>query len=83
VIPPSLLNTFPDAEPVFDDDEQVELVWEPLSLTDLYDVWQVAAQRAAPSASYVARAVRLDSQVKVDGGGLVRERDLELAKGPS
>jgi hypothetical protein len=83
VIPTSLLNTFPDETPVFGDQEQVELVWEPLSLTDLYDVWQVAAQRAAPSASYLARAVRIDSQVRVDGGGLVRERNLELAKGPS
>jgi len=82
VIPTSMLNTFPGT-PVFDDDEQVELLWEPLSLTDLYDVWQVASQRAAPSASYVARAVRIDSQVKIEGGGIVRERDLEVARGPS
>lgn len=62
VILASSLNTFPATEPVFEDDERVELVWEPLSLTDLYDAWPVAARRAAPSASYVARAVRIDSR---------------------
>jgi hypothetical protein len=81
VIPTGLLNTFP-GERVFDDDEQIELVWEPLSLPDLYDVWQVSSQRAAPSASYVARAVRIDSQVRVDGGSTVLERQLQLAGGP-
>lgn len=83
VIPASLLNTFPDSAPVFGDDEQVELVWEPLSLTDLYDVWQVAAQRAAPSASYVARSVLIDSTVRTDGGALVRERDIQYSGGPA
>ena len=83
VIPTSLLNTYPAEEPVFADHEQVELVWEPLSLQDLYDVWQVASQRAAPSASYVARSVVIDSRVRLDGSGLVRERDFEYSGGPS
>ena len=83
VIPTSLLNTFPDETPVFGDHEQVELVWESLSLTDLYDVWQVAAQRAAPSASYVARSVTIDSHVRVGDGGLVRSREFQYSSGPS
>lgn len=82
VIPTTLLNTFPAGTPVFADHEQVELVWEPLSLQDLYDVWQVASQRAAPSASYVARSVVIDSQVRLDDAGMVRERDFDYAGGP-
>jgi hypothetical protein len=83
VIPTTLLNTFPAEQPVFGDHEQVELVWENLTLQDLYDVWQVASQRAAPSASYVARSVVIDSRVRVDHRGLVRERDFEYSGGPS
>lgn len=60
VLPPSVLNTSPDMDPVFEDGEAVVLVWEPLSLADLCDVWQVAAQRPALSATYVARAIRID-----------------------
>jgi len=83
VLPTHLLNLFPGQRPVFGDHEQVELVWEPLSLQDLYDVWQVASQRAAPSASYVARSVVIDSQVAVDEGGLVRSREFQYAGGPT
>lgn len=56
----SALNTLLDTEPVFEDGEAVALVWEPLPLSDLYDVWQVAARQVAPSATYVARGVQID-----------------------
>jgi hypothetical protein len=82
VIPTTLLNDFPDSD-VFGQNEQVELVWEPLSLQDLYDVWQVATQQAAPSASYVAREVMIDSRVKVEDGKLVGTREFRYAGGPS
>jgi len=83
VLPTTLLNDFPDTEDVFGQNEQVELVWEPLSLQDLYDVWQVATQRAAPSASYVAREVMIDSRVAVGDGALVGTREFRYAGGTS
>lgn len=60
LLAPGALNTFLDTEPVFEDSEAVGLVWEPLSLSDLYDVWQVAGRQVAPSATYVVRAVQID-----------------------
>lgn len=83
VIPTGLLNAYQAGLTVFAPDETVELVWEPLSLSDLHDVWQVATQSQAPSATYVARMVRLDSDVVLDGGGLVQERAFDYAQGPA
>jgi Pvc16 N-terminal domain len=79
VLPVGLLNSYQAGLDVFAPDETVELVWEPLSLTDLYDIWQVSQQAQAPSASYVARMVMLDSDVEIDDGELVRVREFDYA----
>src|SRR5262245_16354268 len=81
VIPTGLLNSYRSGLQVFESDETVELVFEPLSLTDLYDIWQVAQQHQAPSASYIARMVRLDSEVALEDGALVQSRQFAYAKG--
>jgi Pvc16 N-terminal domain len=83
VLPVGLLNAYQAGLEVFAPDETVELVWEPLSLTDLYDIWQVSQQNQAPSASYIARMVQLDSDVPVDEGELVHVREFDYAKGPA
>jgi hypothetical protein len=83
VLPVGLLNAYQAGLEVFGPDETVELVWEPLSLTDLYDIWQVSAQSQAPSASYVARMVMLDSDVALDDGELVHMREFDYAAGPA
>jgi len=83
VIPVGLLNAYQAGLEVFGPDETVELVWEPLSLTDLYDIWQVSSQNQAPSASYIARMVQIDSEVALDEGGLVHVRQFDYAKGPA
>lgn len=83
VLPAGLLNTYQAGLRVFEPDENVELIWNPLSLTDLYDIWQVSAQNQAPSASYIARMVQLDSDVALDEGQAVRVRQFDYAKGPA
>lgn len=82
VIPTGLLNAYQSGLTVFEPDETVELVWSPLSVSDLNDIWQVSAQNQAPSASYVARMVALDSEVALDEGAAVRVRQFDYAKGP-
>ena len=74
----SLLNTYSN-EPVFAEGEGVELLWEPLSLGDLYNIWQVAQVNQAPSAAYIARMVNLDSRVEIDDGALVRSRRFDYS----
>jgi hypothetical protein len=82
ILPAALLNTYQAGVTVFAPDETVELVWAPLTLTDLYDIWQVSAQNQAPSASYVARMVKLDSESEIPPGAPVEERRFDYAKGP-
>jgi hypothetical protein len=83
VLPTALLNTYQAGRAVFARDETVELVWDPLTLVDLYDIWQVSAQNQAPSASYVARMVQLDSEIPIDEGDPVKVRQFEYAKEPA
>jgi hypothetical protein len=83
VLPVGLLNAYTAGTEVFAADETVELVWESLSLTDLYDIWHVSTQHQAPSASYIARMVALDSEIPLDQGELVQLRQFDYAKGPA
>jgi hypothetical protein len=77
-LPASLLNSY-SAEPVFAEHEDVELLWEPLTLGDLYNIWQVAQDNQAPSAAYIARMVNLDSRVELFDSELVHQRRFDYA----
>jgi hypothetical protein len=83
VLPTGLLNAYLAGRSIFARDETVEIVWEPLSVSDLSDVWQVAQQQQSPSASYRARMVVLDSEVPIDEGALVRLRQFDYAEAPA
>jgi hypothetical protein len=83
VLPTGLLNAYQAGLRVFEPDETVELVWNPLSLNDLHDIWQVSAQSQAPSASYLARMVQLDSEVPVEEGAAVRVRQFDYSRAPA
>jgi hypothetical protein len=77
IIPAAVLNAYQAG--VFEDHETVEFVWNPLTQSDLSDVWQIASVQQAPSGSYVARAVRLDSTVPLDEGSAVQVRQFDYA----
>ena len=83
ILPTGLLNAYQQGLTVFRPDETVELVWDSVSINDLYDVWRVSQQHAAPSATYLARMVVLDSDVRIDEGELVHVRQFDYAKGPA
>jgi Pvc16 N-terminal domain len=83
VLPTGLLNEYQAGLEVFGPDETVELAWEPLSVTDLSDIWQVSSVNHAPSGSYIARSVMLDSEVPLVDGALVKARQFDYAKGPA
>lgn len=79
ILPVGLLNHYGPERDVFAPDETVELVWEPLSQQDLYDIWDVAKEHAQPAIPYVARMVLVDSLVTLDDYALVQTRDLGYA----
>lgn len=84
ILPAGLLNSFAGGRegdpPVFRDDEAVELVGEILPAQELVNVWEVAKSQQQPSIPYVARAVYLDSDVRIQEGPLVQTRRFDLAR---
>jgi hypothetical protein len=80
ILPSSLLNAVGPENDVFFPDETVELTYDPLSLQDLYNVWQVAPTNQQPSLAYVARMVRIESPTTLAEYEPVQTRDFGLGK---
>ena len=80
ILPASLLNAVGPEDNVFAPDETVELTYDPLSLQDLYNVWQVAPTNQQPSLAYVARMVRIESETTLREYEPVQTRDFGLGK---
>jgi hypothetical protein len=74
-LPASLLNDG-GFDGCFGDDETVEIVLEPLTGTEENEIWQVAPSGRRAAAPYVARMVRLDSDLTLRDGAIVQEREL-------
>ncbi|MBC5783422.1 DUF4255 domain-containing protein [Ramlibacter sp. USB13] len=64
--------------PVFEPDETVELSCDPPAIADYLGLWDKYKARWQTSITYVARMVRLDSELALPEGGLVRVRDLRV-----
>ena len=80
ILPAGVLNQHSPEPDVFRPHETVELVFESVSVQDYSDVWDVAQTKEQPSATYVARMVEIESEVSLDGGGLVQTRAFEYAQ---
>ena len=69
---------------VFRPEETVELVPAELTNDEVFQLWQaLPGDTLRLSACYVARIVRLESEIAEPGGGLVRVRELQLAEAGS
>ena len=79
IVPVGLLNHYGPESDVFSRDEAVELVWDPLSQQDVYDIWDVAKEHAQPSIPYVARMILIDSTIPLNDYALVQTRELDYA----
>lgn len=64
ILPSTLLNDG-GWHDTFAPTETVELVWQPLTPQEEWDLWQVAQTSQQPSAIYLARGVALDSAIPV------------------
>lgn len=65
IVPAGYLNQFGPDQDLFGPDESIELTWEVLSRQDMTDAWEVAKSNQQPSVSYVARILRIESDVEV------------------
>ena len=64
-------------EDCFRSHEMVEIVSDPLSISDQLGLWDKFKPRLPPSATYVARGVLLDSELPVSIGAPVVSRDIK------
>src|SRR5262249_21918507 len=69
ILPTGLLNHYgsaPIGSPVFGPTETVELVSDPISLQDLFNIWDPLKPNVHLSAAYVARMIAIDSLVEME-----------------
>jgi uncharacterized protein DUF4255 len=76
ILPAGLLNS--SADGVFAADETVELVPGQLSNEELFRIWDVIDEKFHVSAPYIARVVRIDSEIEEPDGGPVLTRELDF-----
>jgi hypothetical protein len=78
ILPAALLNHAGPEHDVFHPDECVELVFEPVSLQDLANLWEPLKPNLQASTTYVARMVAIESDVTVSEGAPVQTRALDF-----
>ncbi|HEY4011971.1 MAG TPA: Pvc16 family protein [Polyangiaceae bacterium] len=79
-LPASLLNHYGPEPDTFRSDETVTLVNEPISLQDIYNIWEINKQNVQVSVAYVARVVPIESTIYEDQGAPVQTRVLNIGK---
>jgi len=70
----SLLNHYGPEPGTFWPDETVTLVNEPITLQDIYNIWEINKQNMQVSVAYVARVVPIDSMIVDAEGARVQNR---------
>lgn len=76
----SLLNHFGGPDPVFQANETVDVVHEPIPMTDWPGLWDLLKPNAHVSVGYVARMVFIESEIEIPAGGLVQTRVFGMAR---
>jgi hypothetical protein len=67
-------------QPVFDPEEMVELSCDPPGIADYLGLWDKYKARWQTSVTYVARLVRLDSELAMRDEGRVQVRELHVGE---
>jgi len=65
VLSASLLNQHSPEQDPFDPSETVDLVIDNIPALEMAAIWEVASQHTQLSVPYVARTVRIDSDVEI------------------
>jgi hypothetical protein len=80
-LPASLLNHYGPEPDTFRADETVTLVNEPISLQDIYNIWEINKQNMQVSVAYVARVVPIESSTyQIDDAPPVQTRVFDAGK---
>jgi hypothetical protein len=79
-LPASLLNHYGPEPDTFRVDETVTVVNEPISLQDIYNIWEINKQNMQVSVGYIARVVPIESTVIEVEGPPVQTRVFGVGK---
>jgi uncharacterized protein DUF4255 len=80
LLPTALLNDVGPEPEIFQPNETVEIIFEPLTLQDMYNIWTTMKASPQLSANYVARAVSLDSTVLIAEPARVQTRAFDYGE---
>src|SRR5262245_2576955 len=80
LLPSGLLNDVGPEPEIFQPNETAEIIYEPLSLQDMYNIWSVLKASPQISASYVVRAISIDSTVLITEADPVQTRTLDYVE---
>jgi hypothetical protein len=61
----TVLNQYNSEQDIFDPSESVDLIMDNIPVVDMAAIWEVARHQTQPSVAYVARTVRIDSDVEI------------------
>src|SRR5262245_35890350 len=81
ILPAGLLNQL-EPVPPFLQQETVEIICDPLSLQDLFNIWDILKPNVPLSMTYVARFVPIGSKVTMSDYAPVQSRELQFTGGP-
>ena len=82
ILPSGLLNRAGPEPDIFHPDETVELLWDPIPLSDMTSLWEVFKPHIQASITYTARMLTVESTVPLVEGLPVQTRAFDMAKGP-
>lgn len=80
ILPAGLLNSFDQGSPIFYEDETVEVVYEPLGLQDLVNIFDPIKPNVYLSVGYIARMVGIESRETLHEFEPVQTREFRLGK---
>jgi len=78
----TLLNNYGRPERSFHPAESVQLLYDPMSLQDTIQLWDVLKPNIQLSVTYTARVVYLESPLEMGGEEPVQSRELRMVKWP-
>jgi hypothetical protein len=80
ILPAAYVNAHESQPDTFRPEETVELIYDPLSLQDLSNLWEVLEPKLQPTATYVARRIDIESTLQIVDGALVQARAFDYGK---
>lgn len=80
VLSAARLNNFGPETEIFQPQEKIELIYQPLSLQDLSNLWSAFKVSLPTSVAYIARVVGIDSTVSTEETVAVQTRQFDFTK---